>query len=170
VHPLVFTPRWERIDATLLELARRRQHAGTLAEAESRPGLGGFALHDLHRPNETLPPHFGPISRLFWQFAYDLFVGTKALVAHPRGFGPKAVLVVNVSGREIDGGGTAYLAVRADPDGEPVLVQIPHIEPLLLGETDGTFGACAASYRALVGETVARVNLVAAAALTLARR
>lgn len=63
----------------------------------------------------------------------------------------------------------AYLSVWAEPQGQPVLVPFPRIPAVLIEDAaPATFADSCRAYRDLVAETVARVNLVAPAALTLA--
>lgn len=106
----------------LLAAARAKQHEGTLAEAETRPNLSAVSLVDIVGEPEDAPAHFGPKTRLFWRFVYVLFVGGGGLVAHPRGFAAKSVLLADVYEPPIAWGGTAYLSVWAEPNGQPILV------------------------------------------------
>lgn len=64
---------------------------------------------------------------------------------------------------------TAFISVSAEL-GRPLLVPFPQVpESPLDGASGASFGECARAYRALVADTVARVNLVAPAALALAQ-
>jgi hypothetical protein len=165
-----FRVRWDRIDEQLLEVALRHQHGGTLIEAENRLGFGAVTLAEI-LDNKVGPaaPHFGPKTTLFARFVYDLFVGGSGPVEHPRFFAAKSVLLADVFEPPIPWGGTAYLSVWAEPEGQPVLVPFPFVPKVLLEQSSNrSFADSCFAYRALVADAVARVNLVAPAALMLA--
>lgn len=169
--PLAFTVRWEKVDDQLLRAAIKNHHQGTLAEAEGREGFGAVTLADIvgDEPGPAAA-HFGATTRLFARFVYELFVGGAGAVAHPVGFAAKSVLLADGYEPPIAWGGTAYLSVWAEPDGQPVLVPFPPRVPsvLLAADPTATFADSSVAYRALVEETVARVNLIAPTALLLA--
>lgn len=170
-EPLAFRVRWTAVDEQLLAAAKRRAHAGTLAEAEARENLGAVVLADIVQPEDGPSGHFGPKTRLFWWFVYRLFVGGVA-VEHPPSFPAKAVLLADVYVPPVAWGGTAYLSVWAGgdslDDGEPILVPFPRVPAVLMEPSDASFADSCRAYRELVGHVVDRVNLVAPAALTLA--
>ena len=91
---------------------------------------------------------------------------------HPHGFAAKSVLAADVYEPPIGWAGTAYISVWAEGrgavEGKPILVPFSHVPAVLMDRgAAGSFADSASAYRMLVVETVARVNLVAPAALML---
>jgi len=117
--------------------------------------------------------HYGKLTRLFWHWVYDCFAAY-AVVQRPPGFHSKSVLLADVWKTPPGGGSTAYLSVSAmygSPAsfGAPVMVEFPHVPEILLGpEPAGSFAEGRDAYGSLLGDTVARVNLIVPAALALA--
>lgn len=177
VSPIAFTVRWGKIEEQLVELATARQHVGTLAEAEARIGFGPFLLSEIAGGHVDDHPgaHFGASTKVFWSFIYELFAGGAGVVAHPAGFGAKSVFGVDVYERPVEWARTGFIGVWATTsgpgEGPPVLVPFPTVpEVLMTRDKNASFGDSCRAYRELVAETTARVNLVAPAALALARQ
>jgi hypothetical protein len=80
-------------------------------------------------------------------------------------------MLADVYERPIAWGGTAYLSIWAEPNGQPVHVPFPRrVPPVLLDRSaERAFADSCRAYRNLVGDVVARVNLVVPVAVFLAQ-